>query len=158
MTVTAISDNYANEVGQQNAHLLVPGILAFITGHFIWRNRDLVRAFQYLVVANHTIEVASRRRVVQIAALNDKSLEIKKAINIEISWDDDGIIATFPQAEIVTSGDTALDAIDWMKDTIAANFKLFSSERGALGPLPERQLAALEEFVGQKQTGKERRA
>ena len=61
-------------------------------------------------------------------------------------------IATFPEAEISTSGDTAAEALAWLNRTIVDTYEQFTAQRGRLGPLPKRQLKTLEKYVAKKQT------
>jgi hypothetical protein len=101
-------------------------------------------------------EIASLSHIIQIDSLNDEGLVVKKPIEVELTSDGDQIIAAFREAEIVSSGDFAVEAIDWLKDMIASAFRLYEAERQALGPLPKRQLAILENYLGQKQNRKRR--
>lgn len=77
---------------------------------------------------------------------------LKKSIKAKIVFKNGEYLASFSEAEIVTSGDTAEEAIQWLKQTIITLFDLYSQERNALGPLPKRQLKVLEMYVGKEQT------
>jgi hypothetical protein len=85
--------------------------------------------------------------------LNSASYVLKKPALITLRESDGEYILSFPDAEILTSGDTADEALSWMKDSIVTIYETLKSER-ALGPLPKRQLKALENYLGPKSTSK----
>jgi predicted RNase H-like HicB family nuclease len=87
-----------------------------------------------------------------ILALDRSKYGLKRPITLFIHCEDDQYIACFPEAEIVTSGETADEALNWMRGAIADTFELLNANRRALGPLPKRQLRALEKYVAKKQT------
>lgn len=61
----------------------------------------------------------------------------------------DEYIATFADAELSRSGDTPKEALAWLKSSIVELYELFKGE-DQLGPLPERQLRVLEQYIGKK--------
>lgn len=66
---------------------------------------------------------------------------------------EDGYVIMFPEADISVAGETADEALLWMKSSIVTVFETLVSE-SALGPLPALQLAALESHLGKKSASK----
>ncbi len=62
---------------------------------------------------------------------------------------DDEYIATFAEAELSRPGDTPEEALAWLKSSIVELYELFKGE-DQLGPLPQRQLRVLEQYIGKK--------
>jgi predicted RNase H-like HicB family nuclease len=91
------------------------------------------------------------QNAVIIDSLPGTTHRLVKPITARISYKDDEFLAEFPEAEMVTSGDTSEEAIEWLKDTIVNLYELYDNERAALGPFPRRQLAVLETYIGEKQ-------
>ena len=85
-----------------------------------------------------------------IDKVHSQKYELIQSVPIVIKVDGDGYVAEFRVAEITTSGDTASEALEWMRDAILARFELYRTERDALGPLPKRQLEVLEGYIAQK--------
>ena len=75
-----------------------------------------------------------------------------KPITAKISYRDGEFLAEFSEAEMVTSGNTSAEAIEWLRDTIVSLYEHYNNERAALGPLPRRQLAVLEAYIGAEQS------
>ncbi len=90
-------------------------------------------------------------QIIQITNLNDEGLVVKKPIAVELTSDEGQIIAAFRAAEIISSGDTVIETIDWLKDIIASTFRTFLAERKDLGPFPTHQLEILEEHIEQRE-------
>ncbi len=53
---------------------------------------------------------------------------------------------------ISASGESPEEAIDSLKDIVAAKFRLFTKEESILGEQPRRQLGALRQFIHQDPT------
>ena len=85
--------------------------------------------------------------------LDSASYILRRPALVTLKESNGEYILSFPDAEILTSGDTADEALRWMKDSIVTVYKTLKSER-ALGPLPKRQLKALENYIGPKSTSK----
>lgn len=86
--------------------------------------------------------------IVPVQSLDNEDLELKKVPYVVVEEQDDSFIATFFDAHISSSGDTPYEAVDNVKDMIAATFKrLQKALAEKLGPLPTRQLAILCDFV-----------
>ena len=88
-----------------------------------------------------------------LSDLENSSYVLKKLVPITLREANEEYILSFPDAEILTSGDTAHEALRWMKHSIVTMYRTLKSER-ALGPLPRRQLKALENYVGPQSTTK----
>lgn len=75
---------------------------------------------------------------------------IKKPFVIDVQQiDGDEWVATLPEAELARSGETPTDAIDWLKSSMVQLYELFRGE-DQLGPLPQKQLRVLEQYLGKK--------
>lgn len=75
---------------------------------------------------------------------------LTQSIEAKISYIDGEYLAEFAEAEIVTSGETAEEAIQWLKETIVSLYEYYNSNRETLGPLPGRQLNILEAYIAEK--------
>ena len=69
---------------------------------------------------------------------------------IKIRLVDGEYLAEWAEAEIITSGETAEEAVQWLKETIVSLYKFYNSNRETLGPLPGRQLSILEAYIAEK--------
>ena len=87
---------------------------------------------------------------VSIEDLPSGTHELKQPVDAKISYSGSEYIAEFAEAEIVTSGDTPEDAIQWLKETIVSLYDFYQNNRAVLGPLPKLQLSVLEAYVDQK--------
>jgi predicted RNase H-like HicB family nuclease len=89
--------------------------------------------------------------VVPIPTLAPKPLRLKKDIPILLQSNGEEYVASFLDANINASGETQAEAVDNLKDILAAVFeKLRSLSPAALGTGPTRQLAVLTEFIESK--------
>ena len=86
-----------------------------------------------------------------IGDLPSDTHSLVESIEAKISYIDGEYLAEFPEAEIVTSGETAEEAIQWLKETIVSLYKFYDNNRETLGPLPGRQLSILEAYIAEKQ-------
>ena len=100
-------------------------------------------------VAPNTI--SNRPTQIAFADLEVPNYSLRQPINVTLQLLDDEYVVCFPEAEIVTSGDTPVEAMKWMKDSIISTYELLRAKRVTLGPLPKRQLQALEKYVAKKQ-------
>jgi len=86
--------------------------------------------------------------VVPIATMAPEPYRVLRDIPAVLEPADDGFIATFFDANISTSGDTAEEAVSNLRSLILDVFDYLSSEPlNSLGPEPARQLAVLREFL-----------
>ena len=84
---------------------------------------------------------------VSIVDLPGGAHELKRPVDAKIRYSDSEYLAEFAEAEIVTSGETAEDAIQWLKETIISLYDFYKNNQSALGPLPKRQLSVLGAYV-----------
>lgn len=137
--------------------------LNLVENHSTLRNEPFSGALQALVEANNIlgsmlanqesnwlISGVATKWNLKIDILGNEDYVLKRPIPIIISEKDDEYVAEFPEAEIVTSGETADEALRWLKGTIVDTFELFRTERNILGPLPRKQLRVLEGYLGKK--------
>ena len=83
-----------------------------------------------------------------ICALPDERYELLQPIPVSLERDrDEGWIARFDAATISMPGSSPEDAQQALSDDIVEAFELFLSEEDALGPLPQRQLSILQEYI-----------
>jgi hypothetical protein len=93
------------------------------------------------------VEASNMNRVL-IGKLNNRNYFLKKPILLTLENAGDEYIAGFPEAELVTSGETEAEAIRWLETAVVSKFKRYRAERNSLGPLPRRQLKVLEQYIG----------
>lgn len=91
---------------------------------------------------------------INITSLDKAAYSLVQPIVITLQESDGEYVVSFPEAEIVTSGDTPGEAVKWMKESIVSTFELLRAKRVVLGPLPKRQLQALEQYIVKKQIRK----
>ena len=77
---------------------------------------------------------------------------VKKPIEVTISDLGDEVIAEFTEAEISVSGDTASEALSWLKERIVGSYVRFNNQRDKLGPMSMRQLQVLEKYIEEKKS------
>jgi len=88
---------------------------------------------------------------ISITNLDHEAYSLAQSVVIGLQESDGEYVASFPEAEMVTSGDTPKEAVEWLKSSIISTFELLSANRAVLGPLPKRQLQALERYIVKKQ-------
>lgn len=87
---------------------------------------------------------------VPVETLTPEPYIVKRTFHVVVCPSDDDFIATFFDANIGMSGDTATEAVANLKASIVDAFEQFEKYESVLGPEPTRQLAVLREFI-QKQ-------
>ena len=92
--------------------------------------------------------------IISIDDLHSNEYVLKHPIEITISDHGDEILAEFTEAGISVSEDTAVDALQWLKDSIIDSYVTFNNQRDRLGPIPKRQLQVLEKYIGKEQASK----
>ncbi|MEX0679355.1 MAG: hypothetical protein WD063_19925 [Pirellulales bacterium] len=92
-------------------------------------------------------ERSSEGSVIVIASLTPAPLEVLKPIPVTVLPDDGAFVASFFDANVNASGDTALDAFEAIKDVIGSRYRLLVKHEKELGVEPKRQLAVLREFI-----------
>lgn len=88
-----------------------------------------------------------------IEDLGSSEINLKTPITVTLIDLGAEVIAEFREAEISVSEDTASDALQWLKESIADTYITFKKQRHRLGPLPMRQLRVLEEYLVEDQKG-----
>jgi len=87
-------------------------------------------------------------RLTVLTALATNTLKLLRPIPVAIEHTGDDFLATFFDANISASGDTAQEAFANFADVLELKFKLLNSlEENKLGPDPKRQLAILQQFI-----------
>ena len=98
-------------------------------------------------VENLEQRINQRSVIVPIQDLEPSQVKIKQPIFAVVQEDDGVFVASFVDANMNASGETQLDAVEMLKDVIAASFQLFLNKESILGVEPKRQLAVLRCFV-----------
>ena len=105
---------------------------------------------QYIIgsfVHSFRVEGSFSHDTFSIDDLPSDTYYLAESIEAKISYIDGEYLAEFAEAEIVTSGETAEEAIQWLKESIVNLYEFYNDNRGALGPLPRRQLNILETYI-----------
>jgi len=90
-----------------------------------------------------------RSILVPIATLAPEPYDLLREIMVVVQPDDDSFVATFFDANINASGNTQVDAVANLKDTMIATFEALEREP-KLGKGPAIQLAVLREVMRRK--------
>jgi hypothetical protein len=99
----------------------------------------------------------SRDATFSLSYLSSSKFALRKSIALSMRQDGDGeYVMTFPAAEISRSGETPRIALDWLMVSIVDLYELYKKREHQLGPLPKRQLKALEEYLVAKPNSKSR--
>jgi predicted RNase H-like HicB family nuclease len=86
-----------------------------------------------------------------VATLVPAPYEVIKEIPVWVRPEEDSYVASFVDANVNASGETVNDAVDNLKDMMAALLEsLGSLPKGRLGKGPARQLAVLKAFIRKK--------
>jgi hypothetical protein len=86
-----------------------------------------------------------------LTSIPSEKFLLRRPIAISVTYDGEAEwIATFDEAEISRSGETMVEAIDWLESSLVELYELFSGE-DRLGPLPKKQLQVLEQYFAKKQ-------
>jgi hypothetical protein len=93
----------------------------------------------------------------EVAVYNLDSLkyELYRPIVLSLRKEaDNEYVASFPAAELSRSGDTAQEAVQWLKSSIVSLYEVLSRQRNQLGPRAARQLHTLGDYVVKKSASK----
>lgn len=98
----------------------------------------------------HVVAELLRQRTFQVSitSLGTDDLALRQPLTAVVEAAEDHFVATFFDANINASGDTAVEAIDNLKEIIVSAFRRFQElgeER--LGPGPRKQFANLRNFI-----------
>jgi len=98
-----------------------------------------------------TVTIGNTSKVwMSISNFENDRFFLKAPIVVEVHQDDDGeFIVTLADAELSRSGGTLAEAISWLESSMVELYELFKGE-DQLGPLPQRQFRALEQYIGEK--------
>jgi hypothetical protein len=90
----------------------------------------------------------TRTFAVPLSTLAPEPFEMTKPIFVTIHGDGENFTATFTEANISASGDTAADAIANFKESLASRFEILQSKsQNEMGLLPKRQWGILQSVV-----------
>lgn len=90
----------------------------------------------------------TRTFAVPLSTLEPEPLEMTKPIFVTVHGEGDNFTATFIEANISASGETAADAIANFKESLASRFEILQSKSlKELGVVPARQLRILKSVV-----------
>ena len=91
---------------------------------------------------------AGQRRHEWLTTLAPASLRLTRQIPVSIDYNGDDYVAQFVDAGIGATGDTMVEAIWNLRDTIVLKFNRFSElASDSLGPVPRRQMEVLRSFI-----------
>jgi hypothetical protein len=99
---------------------------------------------------NHVLSniYSDQGAIVPITSLNSDKYALKKPIIVLLNLEGDEYIASFTEAELSRSGESARESIDWLKSSIVSLYDLIKDYAPTkLGPLPARQLRVLGEYL-----------
>ena len=86
--------------------------------------------------------------IVPVQVLDDERVTLTRPFYVVVEQSGDSFIATFFDAHVSASGETQWEAVDNVKDLVAATFhRLRRAPADKLGPIPTRQIAALRHFI-----------
>jgi len=92
-------------------------------------------------------QIQHRSVIVPIQSLEPSQIEVIQPILAVVQEEDGAFVASFVDANMNSSGESQLDAVEMLKDVIASSFQLFLSREAVLGDEPKRQLAVLRHFL-----------
>ena len=104
-------------------------------------------------MASNILEYANDIAMVAVGSgffltdLNDDKYKLSSPITITLQQEsEDEYIVSFPEAELSRSGETAREALDWLKSSMVSLYELYKVAP-RLGPLPTRQLRVLGKYI-----------
>ena len=86
-------------------------------------------------------------RFMPIQSLPDRSIQVIQPLTALVEPMGGVYLASLTGARISASGESPEEAIDSLKDIVAAKFRLFSREESRLGIHPREELCALRQFL-----------
>jgi len=134
------------------AYVILLFLMTTETGAIPFKISSGVTSSKVLVTTNCVPTLRTDQPVpISMTSLDHKVYSLVQSVVIGLQESDGEYVASFPEAEMVTSGDTPKEAVEWLKSSIISTFELLSAKRAVLGPLPKRQLQALERYIVKKQ-------
>jgi len=105
---------------------------------------------EYNLFEEATQQKNDKQTSVTIISLGFGKRVLLKPMSLRIeNVGDDEFIASFPEAGIEMSGDSATEAIQLLKSHLVALFDIYRTE-SKLGPEPQKQLKILEGYIGEE--------
>ena len=106
-------------------------------------------AKEVLLVKNRVRHIEEGRTVrVPIQTLAPEPYSLLKPFEVVVRKCEDDFVATFYDANLSASGDTAIEAVTNLKDIIVTTLEIFEElGESRLGPEPKRQLQILKSFI-----------
>jgi hypothetical protein len=102
----------------------------------------------HLAILENRIRLLESDSTTAIASLATTVVRLLQRIPVSIRSTGDDFVATFFDATLSASGDMPEEAFDNLKDIIVTTFQMFTDMNSdTLGPLPQRQLKVLSEFM-----------
>lgn len=93
------------------------------------------------------LEATAKSLVMPIQTLHPHPIEVFRDLLAVVQFEEGAWLASFIDANIHASGEDQQDALDELRETIAARFLLFTKNEHSLGDEPRRQLAVLRNFM-----------
>ena len=82
-----------------------------------------------------------------ITSLPDRSIRVLHPLRAVVQPKSGVYMASLVDTTISASGESLVEAVDGLKDIVAAKFRLFSRKESILGEQPRRQLRVLRQFL-----------
>ena len=86
-------------------------------------------------------------RFTAIASLPDRSIRVLHPLRAVVKPTDGVYMASLTDTSISASGESLAEAVDSLKDIVAAKFRLFTRNESILGEQPRSQLRVLRQFL-----------
>lgn len=121
----------------------------------IYLANNYIHPDNILVVDTANMFNSSDGSVIGISDLGSDKYYLRSPIFITLRQEeDDEYIVSFGEAEISRSGETAKEALDWLKSSLVELYELFKKQHSQLGLLPQKQLRTLEKYLVAKSDSK----
>jgi hypothetical protein len=98
-------------------------------------------------IARMRVELERKPTLTPITSLAPRPFQVLQPIYAVVREDGGAFVASFADANINASGDTRSEALEILKDSLAARFRFFAESEAELGDEPQRQLSVLREFL-----------
>jgi len=121
----------------------------------IYQSNNYIHPDNISIAANANPFNSSDGSVIGISDLGSDKYHLRSPIFITLRQAaDDEYVVSFGEAEISRSGETAKEALDWLKSSLVELYELFKKQRSHLGLLPQKQLRTLEKYLVAKSDSK----
>ncbi len=106
---------------------------------------------QYVDLTKRIVRsLESRSRIIPLNTLKHPNYGLNHPVHITLEYDEDTIIASFHDIDAFAYADTESEALDQLREQIVMLYEDLAAESEALGPLPRKWLACLQEMIGCK--------